>query len=69
MVVRLERAYRLHKSLLLADIDSTMIVQKKCSDDYTVISPSSKFKKLIYELRPALDHIIMNIYGNKVLFW
>ena len=61
-------AYRLHKSLLLADIDSTMIVQKKCSDDYTVITPSSKFKKLINELRPALDHIIMKISGSKVLF-
>jgi glycosyltransferase involved in cell wall biosynthesis len=61
-------AYRLHKSLLLADVNSTMIVQKKCSDDYTVITPSSKFKKLINELRPALDHIIMIISGSKVLF-
>ena len=61
-------AYRLHKSLLLADIDSTMVVQKKCSDDFTVVTPSSRFKKLINELRPALDHIIMKISGSKVLF-
>lgn len=61
-------AYRLHRSLLNQNIDSTMVVQKKVSDDYTVIGPRSKFKSLIDGLRPALDHIIMKLLKTKVLF-
>lgn len=61
-------AYRLHRSLLNENIDSTMVVQKKVSDDYTVIGPKSRFKALVEGLRPALDHIIMRIFKSKVLF-
>ena len=61
-------AYRLHRALLDQNIDSKMIVQKKISDDYTVISSSSRIKALINSLRPALDHIIMKLVGSKVLF-
>jgi len=61
-------AYRLHTSLLKNDIDSTMIVQKKVSDDYTVIGPETRFKALIDGLRPAADHIIMKFTKTKTLF-
>jgi len=61
-------AYRLHRSLINNDIDSTMVVQNKVSNDYTVIGPSSKLGTLINRLRPALDHIVMKLIGSKVLF-
>lgn len=61
-------AYRLHKSLLKENIDSTMIVQKKISDDYTVIGPSTRFRALIDGLRPAMDHIIMKFVKPNSLF-
>jgi hypothetical protein len=41
-------AYRLHKSLLEAGIDSKMLVQSKISDDWTVISlTETKIQKSI----------------------
>ena len=61
-------AYRLHKSLIKEGIHSVMIVQKKISDDYTVIGSSSRLKGLLNSLRPALDHIIMKYVKSKTLF-
>ena len=38
-------AYRLHKALLGQNIDSQMLVQSKSSDDFTVITKTSKLRK------------------------
>lgn len=61
-------AYRLHKSLLSAGIDSKMLVQTKKSDDYTVISVygSSKIGKAFSLIRPTLDQIPLNFYKNRI---
>lgn len=61
-------AYRLHKALLVENIDSTMVVQQKISDDYTVVGSSSRLKGILDSLRPALDHIIMKFTKTKTLF-
>jgi glycosyltransferase involved in cell wall biosynthesis len=61
-------AYRLHKSLIAENADSTLIVQNKLSDDFTVLGPSSRFKAILDSLRPALDHIIIKFIKSKVLF-
>jgi len=59
-------AYRLHKSLLEAGINSQMLVQKKTSDDYTVISlDDNKIQKGINLLRPTLDVLPVKFYKNR----
>ncbi len=58
-------AYRLHKSLLVQDIDSQMLVQNKSSDDFKVIANDSKIAKGISILRPTLDSIPTRFYKNK----
>jgi len=54
-------AYRLHNSLLEADIDSTMLVQRKKSLDHTVIGPSNKLKQIIGFLRPYIDNFPLKL--------
>ena len=49
-------AYRLHLSLLASDIESKMLVQRKDSDDSTVIGPASGVQKYLGKLRPLLDN-------------
>jgi len=58
-------AYRLHKSLLAQNINNQMLVQSKSSDDFTVISTSTKVQKAIAKLRPTLDSLPTNLYKNK----
>ena len=58
-------AYRLHKSLLQANIDSTMLVQRKKSLDHSVIGPSSKIQKLISKLRPSIDNLLVKLYMRR----
>ena len=58
-------AYRLHKSLLQFNIDSTMLVQRKKSLDHSVIGPSSKIQKLISKLRPSIDNLPVKLYRRK----
>ena len=58
-------AYRLHRALLNENIDSKMLVQKKTSDDHTVIAPTSKFEKGINLLRPTLDNLPLQQYKNR----
>jgi len=58
-------AYRLHRALLNKNIDSKMLVQKKASDDHTVIAPTSKFEKGINLLRPTLDNLPLHQYKNR----
>ena len=58
-------AYRLHRALLAENIDSKMLVQKKTSDDDTVIAPTSKLEKGINLLRPTLDSLPVKRYKNR----
>jgi glycosyltransferase involved in cell wall biosynthesis len=61
-------AYRLHRSLLSAGIDSKMLVQTKKSDDYTVIPVYgiNKIGKFISLIRPTLDQIPLKFYKNRI---
>ena len=47
-------AYRLHQSLLAQNMDSQMLVQKKKSDDFTVLSRNLKTTKSFNKLRQKL---------------
>ena len=58
-------AYRLHKSLLVQNIDSQMLVQNKSSDDFTVIADTSKISRAINKLRPTLDSIPIRFYKER----
>ncbi len=58
-------AYRLHRALLDAGIDSQMLVQNKLSDDYTILGPTSKIEKIINKIRPFLDRLPLWKYKNK----
>lgn len=58
-------AYRLHRALLAENIDSNMLVQKKSSDDHTVLAPTSRFEKGINLLRPILDNLPSRKYKNR----
>ena len=58
-------SYRLHKALLKNGIDSQMLVQNKSSDDYTVISDSSKLKQLLNKTRNTIDSLPLKIYKNR----
>ncbi len=58
-------AYRLHRALIEAEVDSQMLVQDKKSDDYTVIGPETKVQKAIAKLRPTLDHLPVKRYKNR----
>ena len=58
-------AYRLHRALLNENIDSKMLVQKKTSDDDTVIAPTSKFEEGINLLRPTLDNLPLQQYKHR----
>ena len=58
-------AYRLHRALLAESIDSKMLVQKKTSDDDTVIAPTSKFEKGVNLLRPTLDNLPLQQYKSR----
>jgi len=61
-------AYRLHRSLLSAGIDSKILVQTKKSDDYTVIPiyGSNKIGKAFSLIRPTLDQIPLKFYKNRI---
>ncbi len=58
-------AYRLHRALLAESINSKMLVQKKSSDDHTVLAPTSKVEKGINLLRPTLDSLPLRKYKNR----
>jgi len=47
-------AYRIHKSLINAGIDSSMYVNKANSGDWMVNGPNGKFEKGLVEVRPHL---------------
>jgi len=59
-------AYRLHKSLLKEGIDAQMLVMRKQSDDFTVVSShSSKPKRVMALLRPTLDQFPVMRYKDR----
>jgi hypothetical protein len=59
-------ACRLHKSLLVQNIDSQMLVQNKQSDDFTVITNAeTKIQKVFNKLRPTLDSLPVKKYKNR----
>jgi glycosyltransferase involved in cell wall biosynthesis len=59
-------AYRLHIALLQEGIDSLMLVQRKFSDDYTVIElANNKIQKGFNLLRPTTDQIPVKFYKNR----
>lgn len=55
-------AYRQHLGLLEAGVDSTMLVQAKRHDDYTIIGPSTMKDKVFSALRPHIDQIPLRFY-------
>ncbi|MCK9607883.1 MAG: glycosyltransferase family 4 protein [Methylomonas sp.] len=58
-------AYRLHRSLLTSGIDSLMLVQRKTSDDYTVLEPQSRSLQIIGKIRPVADSLPVLRYKNR----
>jgi len=58
-------AYRLHQSLLKQGVESQMLVQSKTSDDYGVLAPETKLKKILSKLRPTLDSLPVRQYKNR----
>ena len=48
-------AYRLHQALIVAGVDSQMLVQYKASDDQTVIRLDSPWQKARSKVAPTLD--------------
>ncbi|AJI46154.1 glycosyltransferase family 4 protein [Francisella tularensis subsp. novicida] len=59
-------AYRLHKSLLEANIDSQMLVQSKASDDCTVITEDSRLRRYLNKLRPIIDGLPVRKYKHRI---
>lgn len=58
-------AYRLHKALLGAGVQSIMLVQKKLSDDYSVVGGDTIKQKLIGQLKQYVDQLPVMFYRNK----
>lgn len=57
--------YRLHKGLVRGGINSLMLVQRKKSDDFTVIGARSKLEVAIAYLRPYLDGLFKFLLYKK----
>jgi len=58
-------AYRLHNSLLTHNINSQILVQNKSSDNFKVITLTSKKEKILNKLRPHIDSIPIRFYKKK----
>ncbi|AVZ30695.1 glycosyltransferase [Nodularia spumigena] len=64
-------AYRLHQGLKKINIDSTMLVGNKTSDDITVLGPNKKLGKGWGKIAPTLDCLPLIAYPkrqNKLIF-
>jgi len=57
--------YRLHRGLVEAGVDSTLIVQTKHSDDPSVSGPRSNRQKYINQVRPAADRMLNLAYRSR----
>jgi glycosyltransferase involved in cell wall biosynthesis len=51
-------AYRIHQSLLQAEVDARMKVWSKVSDDFTVEAPTSKLDKVLATMRSPIGQLI-----------
>ncbi len=58
-------AYRLHKSLLQEGIDSQMLVQKKESDDFTILGPQTTYEILSAKVNGILNPFPLRFYKSK----
>lgn len=58
-------AYRLHLALLREGIDSRMLVQRKFSDNVTVLGPQTMLQKVASRLRPFLDALPVRRYKER----
>ncbi len=58
-------ANRLHKALLLAGIESQMLVNSKISDDFTILGQTSKIIKSIVKTLPFLDSLPIRLYSKR----
>lgn len=58
-------AYRLHRGLREAGIDSRMLVQSKSSDDPYVEGPRSRFETLMGVVRPQFDILPTYLYPRR----
>jgi glycosyltransferase involved in cell wall biosynthesis len=57
--------YRLHKGLRKVGMDSTLLVQTKKSDDFTVFGSQTRLERLFASVRPYLDAMINRIYRKR----
>jgi len=48
-------AYRIHRALVAAGVDSRMLVMGKAGDDPLVMAPGSRFGRLLARIKPALE--------------
>jgi glycosyltransferase involved in cell wall biosynthesis len=58
-------AYRLHRALLREGVGSRMLVQRKFSDDNSVIGPLNTLQKVVSRLRPFFDSLPVGRYKEK----
>ena len=58
-------SYRLFKALENENIEVNMLVQKKSSDNYKVLTPNTKIDKLINIFRPILEQLPVKFYKNR----
>lgn len=57
--------YRLHQGLRGLGLDSTMYVQGKTTDDFSVIGSRTGFQKIMSKIRPHLDALPVRAYRNR----
>lgn len=58
-------AYRLHQGLRSSGVDSTMLVQVRQGDDFSVSGPPSRLGNLLNTLRPAIDLAPILVYRRR----
>lgn len=58
-------AYRLHHGLIISGYDSRMLVQEKCTDDWTVTGPGTKLAHLKGKIRANGDALPLVAYRNR----
>jgi glycosyltransferase involved in cell wall biosynthesis len=56
--------YRLHEGLQKINVSSSMLVQRKASDDSTVFGPTNKVESFMNSMQPKLDGIPKKLYRN-----
>jgi len=57
--------YRLHQGLRRIGVDSSMLVQKKLTDDANVLGPQTRYQKMLGQLKPHLDQLWVTQYNNR----